>query len=99
MAAFPWQLRGCGGVTCNYSGCTSALLCGDEDEGSFNIHKKKKAILGYKREDCWMAPYFLSFSAFPNVTVDREKRQTATAVPGCVLQPGSNAGCSAPGWG
>lgn len=74
------------------------LYCGDEDEGSFYIHKKKKVILGYQRENCWMAPYFLSFGVFPNAAIDREKWQTATAVPGYVPQPGSNAGCSAPGW-
>lgn len=46
------------------------LYSSDEDEGSFYIHKKKKVILGYQRENCWMAPYFLSFGVFPNAAIE-----------------------------
>lgn len=46
------------------------LYSSDEDEGSFYTHKKKKVILGYQRENCWMAPYFLSFGVFPNAAIE-----------------------------
>lgn len=58
----PGSPRGHTGAVYNISDCTSTLPCNEKAEVRFSIHKKMKAGLGSKRENCWMVPYFLTIS-------------------------------------
>lgn len=62
LNASPGSPRGHTGGMYNISDCISTLPCNERAEVRFSIHKKMKAGLGSKRENCWVVPYFLTIS-------------------------------------